>query len=131
MSLRGLQKHLASHQQQLALFALPPNLDDTEEDDEDEEDEEGPLDVEDSDEEDLSDTSDVHLPAEESSIDAEPRISFTDAVGRKYNPLWQTCKKWKVCKRHRRSLFWYLSLCRSSTCLPLIQFARARFPPLR
>ncbi|KAF2024730.1 hypothetical protein EK21DRAFT_93852 [Setomelanomma holmii] len=31
MSLRGLHKHLASHQQQLALFALPPNLDETEE----------------------------------------------------------------------------------------------------
>lgn len=33
MSLRGLQKHLASHQQQLALFALPPTLEDTEADD--------------------------------------------------------------------------------------------------
>lgn len=32
-SLSGLQKHLASHQQQLALFALPPNLDETEADD--------------------------------------------------------------------------------------------------
>jgi hypothetical protein len=30
MSLRGLKKHIASHQQQLALFALPPNVDETE-----------------------------------------------------------------------------------------------------
>jgi hypothetical protein len=37
MSLRALQKHLASHQQQLSLFALPTNLDERE-DDEDEED---------------------------------------------------------------------------------------------
>jgi hypothetical protein len=32
ISLRGLQKHLASHQQQLALFALPPNLNETDND---------------------------------------------------------------------------------------------------
>jgi hypothetical protein len=32
ISLRGLKKHLASHQQQLALFALPPSVDDTETD---------------------------------------------------------------------------------------------------
>ena len=32
MSLRAMQKHLGHHQEQLALFALPPNLDDTEED---------------------------------------------------------------------------------------------------
>jgi hypothetical protein len=30
MSLRNLKKHIASHQQQLALFALPPNVDETE-----------------------------------------------------------------------------------------------------
>jgi hypothetical protein len=30
MSLKGLKKHIASHQQQLALFALPPNVDETE-----------------------------------------------------------------------------------------------------
>jgi hypothetical protein len=39
MSLRGLQRHLASHQQQLALFALPPNLDETEDDENEDEDE--------------------------------------------------------------------------------------------
>jgi hypothetical protein len=39
LSLRGLQKHLASHQRQLALFALPPNLDETEDDENDNEDE--------------------------------------------------------------------------------------------
>ena len=32
MSLRALQRHLGSHQQQLALFAAPPNLDETEDD---------------------------------------------------------------------------------------------------
>ncbi|KAH7073644.1 hypothetical protein BKA63DRAFT_37734 [Paraphoma chrysanthemicola] len=32
MSLRALQKHMALHQQQLALFALPPSLDETEDD---------------------------------------------------------------------------------------------------
>ncbi|KAF2826329.1 hypothetical protein CC86DRAFT_28104 [Ophiobolus disseminans] len=38
MSLRSLQKHIAYHQQQLALFALPPNVDETEEElDEDDE----------------------------------------------------------------------------------------------
>lgn len=31
MSLRNLQRHLASHHQQLALFVLPPNLDESEE----------------------------------------------------------------------------------------------------
>jgi hypothetical protein len=57
MSLRGLQKHLASHQQQLALFALPPNLDDTEDDKN--EDEDGTSEIKASeDEEDLSDISD-------------------------------------------------------------------------
>jgi hypothetical protein len=30
MPLKGLKKHIASHQQQLALFALPPNVDETE-----------------------------------------------------------------------------------------------------
>ncbi|KAJ4369653.1 hypothetical protein N0V83_005415 [Neocucurbitaria cava] len=35
MSLRALQRHLGNHQQQLALFALPPNLENTEDDPED------------------------------------------------------------------------------------------------
>ena len=32
MTLRAMQKHMGHHHEQLALFALPPNLDDTEED---------------------------------------------------------------------------------------------------
>jgi hypothetical protein len=32
MTLRALQKHLGHHQEQLSLFALPPNLDETEDD---------------------------------------------------------------------------------------------------
>jgi hypothetical protein len=35
MSLRALQKHLGNHQEQLALFALPPNIDATEDEEED------------------------------------------------------------------------------------------------
>ena len=32
MTLRTMQKHMGHHHEQLALFAIPPNLDDTEED---------------------------------------------------------------------------------------------------
>jgi hypothetical protein len=100
-SLRGLQKHLASHQQQLALFALPPNLDETEED---KDDEDNLLGVKDSDDEDLSDISDSQLPIEELPIDDVPHLNFTDAVGRKYDLLWHNCKKWKVCTRQVQAL---------------------------
>ncbi|KAF1844871.1 uncharacterized protein K460DRAFT_99857 [Cucurbitaria berberidis CBS 394.84] len=57
LTLRTLQRHLGSHQQQLALFALPPNLDDTEEDLKDDEKDALNLDDED-DDEDISDISD-------------------------------------------------------------------------
>jgi hypothetical protein len=62
MALRALQRHLGSHQQQLALFALPPNLDDTE-DDPDDDDNESAIVGNDEDEElsELSDTSDPEL----------------------------------------------------------------------
>lgn len=36
MTLRAMQKHMGHHHEQLALFALPSNLDDTEEDHEEE-----------------------------------------------------------------------------------------------
>jgi hypothetical protein len=37
MTLRAMQKHMGHHHEQLALFALPPNLDGTEEDHEEDE----------------------------------------------------------------------------------------------
>jgi hypothetical protein len=47
LPLKSLQKHMASHQQQLSLFALPPNLDETEDDhDEDNENSISPQDEE-------------------------------------------------------------------------------------
>jgi hypothetical protein len=61
MALRALQRHLGSHQQQLALFSLPSNLDDTTDDPNDDDDEESLIAGNDQEEElsDLSDTSDT------------------------------------------------------------------------
>jgi hypothetical protein len=66
MSLRALQKHLASHQQQLSLFALPPNLDETE-DDEDEEDRRSQG-MQESDDDNISDVSDTRNADESSTL---------------------------------------------------------------
>jgi hypothetical protein len=59
MSLKGLHKHLASHQQQLALFALPLTLDETVDDEDDGE--RGPG-VQELDDENVSDMSDDEHP---------------------------------------------------------------------
>tara|TARA_R110002003_G_scaffold141_27_gene13077 strand:- start:12465 stop:13010 length:546 start_codon:yes stop_codon:yes gene_type:complete len=69
MSLRALQKHLASHQQQLSLFALPTNLDETE-DDEDEEDRRSQG-MQESDDDNISNVSDTR-DADESSTPKIP-----------------------------------------------------------
>jgi hypothetical protein len=61
MTLRALRKHLGHHQEQLALFALPSNLDETEDDPDDEEHDSLLGDVaisEGDDEEEVTDTSD-------------------------------------------------------------------------
>jgi hypothetical protein len=59
MALRALQRHLGNHQQQLALFALPPNLEDTEDDPNDDD---GELAIAGNIDEDLSDMSDTSDP---------------------------------------------------------------------
>jgi uncharacterized C2H2 Zn-finger protein len=66
MSLRALQKHLASHQQQLSLFALPTNLDETE-DDEDEEDRRSQG-MQESDDDNISNVSDTRDADESSTL---------------------------------------------------------------
>ncbi|KAH7372041.1 hypothetical protein BKA66DRAFT_180037 [Pyrenochaeta sp. MPI-SDFR-AT-0127] len=68
MSLRALQKHLGSHQQQLALFALPPNLNETEEPNSQEE---GSIIVKNNGDEDISDISDKPE-SENSDVDDAP-----------------------------------------------------------
>lgn len=70
MTLRLLQRHVARHQEQLALFALPPNLEATEDDPQDEE---RPVDVREWQDEELSDVSDT--------------LDATDSVGEEPAPV--------------------------------------------
>ncbi|KAF2467713.1 uncharacterized protein BDR25DRAFT_374557, partial [Lindgomyces ingoldianus] len=75
MTLKALQKHLGRHHEELALFALPPNLDATEEEPQD--DEEESLNVNRWQDEDLSDISDTF---DDSDPDDEPRYCLCNNV---------------------------------------------------
>jgi hypothetical protein len=78
MTLRALQKHLGHHQEQLSLFALPPNLDETEVDNEVED----LVDVErwkDEESSDISDTADVSDdPGSDNKLEVTPEDTFDD-----------------------------------------------------
>jgi hypothetical protein len=78
MTLRVLQKHLGHHQEQLSLFALPPNLDDTEDVPLDEV--EAPVDVEKWQDEELSDISDIDDIGDNLKLDTELEDPSNDSV---------------------------------------------------
>jgi hypothetical protein len=79
MTLRALQKHLGHHQEQLSLFALPPNLDDTEDDPPDDE-VEVPVDVETWQDDELSDTNDIADIDDDLKYDTEPEDPSENSV---------------------------------------------------
>jgi hypothetical protein len=84
LTLRAMQRHLGSHQQQLALFALPANLDDTE-DEPNDDDGESIIAGNDEEEElsDLSDTSDTE------ELDDIPNVKIGDTDD-EYDPVMNT-----------------------------------------
>ncbi|KAF2786301.1 hypothetical protein K505DRAFT_260177 [Melanomma pulvis-pyrius CBS 109.77] len=80
MTLRALQKHLGHHQEQLSLFALPPNLDETEDDPLDDE-VENPVDVAKWQDEELSDISDAADASDDLDVGMENEDLSTTDIG--------------------------------------------------
>lgn len=97
MSLRLLVKHIGHHQEQLALFALPQNLEATEEENSDS----GSLDRAQLSKDEDSDESEAHadLQQQEDDTGSAP-IWLTDPLDRIYKFLWKQCKTWEVTKYH-------------------------------
>lgn len=99
MTLRALQKHLGHHQEQLALFALPPNLDDTEDDQENAGQDvplsdESDLDEDDGDHHDMDDVSgpeevddEVVMSTEDESSNERDRIILEYEIGKAFGSL--------------------------------------------
>ncbi|CAI6288348.1 unnamed protein product [Periconia digitata] len=86
ISLRGLQRHVGRHQEQLALFALPSNLDDTLDEEDTGSDEHASVDVNNWQDEEGSEISDVDQTDLDATYNDQPENTGSDASNRSRTP---------------------------------------------